>query len=284
MSFYKPVSVDRYDILRARALYGVWYGATVGIAFAVFAWGIDAYQLSAANSLHPWLKFVGGLVPAMLLGALAGWLTSRLDKPMYSVAIWGVAGLAFAWLTVNLPLQIAPRLIEAAEPGIAGLLHYEYYPEFSSRITVAFIWIAIFIFMVGLLQLPLSDTGVFSVSLMGKLSPILVAVVLMGICGTIIDGLNNELLRGPVQSMDASIQFYVDNLGRDIPAKEAREMHLGSLRAIKDLVTPDRKLIVSGYNERLEEVNVLVHFEDAWVECRVFYNQPINCVPVSGMP
>lgn len=284
MSVYKPVSFDRYEILRAKALYGVWYGITVGFAFAFFAWGIDAFQLSAANSLHPWLKFFGGLVPAVVVGAAAGWLSTRLDKPIYSVAIWGVAALAFAWLTVRLPLQIAPQLIEAAEPGIAGLLHYEYYPEFSSRITVAFIWIAIFVFMVGLLQLPLSDTGVFSTSIMGRLSPIVVAIVLMGICGTIIDGLNNELLRGPVQSMDATIQFYVDNLGKEIPAKEAREMHLGSLRAIKDLVTPDRKLIVSGYNERLEEVNVLVRFDTAWVECRVFYNQPINCTEVSTAP
>ncbi len=284
MSAYKPVAIDRYEILRAKALYGVWYGITVGSAFALFAWGIDAYQLSAANSLHPWLKFIGGLVPAMIVGATAGWLSTRLDKPLYAVAVWGVAALAFAWLTVRLPLQIAPELIEAAEPSIAGLLHYEYFPEFSSRITVAFIWIAIFVSMVGLLQLPLSDTGVFSASIMGRLSPILVAIVLMGICGTIVDGLNNELLRGPVQSMDATLQFYVDNLGKDIPAKEAREMHLGSLRAIKGLVTPHRKLIVSGYNERLEEVNVLVRFDTAWVECRVFYNQPVNCEQVSGIP
>ncbi len=105
---------------------------------------------------------------------------------------------------------------------------------------LAFIWISIFVSIGGLLQLPLSDTGVFSASIMGRLSPLVVAIVLMGICGTIVDGLNNELLRGPVQSMNATIQFYVDNLGKEIPAKESRHMHLGSLRAVQDLVTADR--------------------------------------------
>jgi hypothetical protein len=284
MSVYKPISADRRDVVRAKQVYGFWYGAIAGFAFAIFAWGIDAYLLSSSNSLHPWLKLAGGAVPCTIIGGLIGWLSARLDKLIYSVALWGFVSLAFAWLTVRLPLQIAPRLIEAVEPGIAGLLHYEYYPEFSSRVTVAFIWIAIFVSIAGLLQLPLSHSGVFSTSIIGRLSPILLSVVLMGICGTIIDGLNNEPLRGPVQSMNATIQFYVDHLGGEMPAGEARLMHAGSLRAVEDLVTVDRKLIVSGYNERLEEVNVLVHFDNAWVECKVFYSQPINCLEVAGTP
>jgi hypothetical protein len=230
------------------------------------------------------MKFFGGVIPAVIIGGLAGGLSARLDKAFFAVLIWAVAALIFAWLTVMLPLQITPRLLGLAEPGLKGLLHYEYYPEFSARIGVAFAWITIFMFISGLLQLPLSESAVFSTSVLGKVSPMLISLVLMGIAGTIVDGLNNELLRNPINELDATIQFYIDNQGKEVDLKESRRMHQGSLRAIHELVTPERSLIVSGHNEFLEEVDVLVKFKDAWVECQVLYSQPVNCKQVGQTP
>jgi hypothetical protein len=282
MKLYKPVTPERPDVLRSKWIYGCWYGVALGLAFSIFAWGIDAYVLSQANSLHPWLKFIGGVIPSVLIGGIAGWLSARLGKALFAVAIWALAAGAFAWLTVMLPLQITPRLLEMIEPGIRGLLHYEYYTGFASRIGIAFVWIAIFVTISGLLQLPLSDSAVFSTSFLGKVAPMLVSLVLMGISGTIIDGLNNELLRTPLQTMDATIQFYVDHQNSEVDPMLSRKMHLGALRAVQEAVTPNRSLIVSGYNEYLEEVDVLVRFDHAWVECSVLYNQPINCAEVAA--
>ncbi len=284
MSTYQPISPDRSDILHAKRIYGIWFGAALGLTFAVFAWGVDAFLLSTMNSLHPWIKFVGGAVPSLIVGALAGWLSARIDKPIIAVLIWAVASLAFAWLTVMLPLQIAPRLLGVIEPEVQSLLHYTYYPGFSSRVGVAYVWIVIFVSIAGLLQLPLSDGAVFSTSWLGKLAPMLVGLVLMSISGTIIDGLNNEPLRSPIDSLNLTIQFFVDHDGQEIDVLESRRMHLGSLRPVGDLVTSERSLIVSGYDEYLGEVNVLVRFENAWVDCKVFYNQPINCKQVGNVP
>jgi len=284
MSTYKPISTERSDVLRAKQIYGIWFGAALGFAFSVFAWGVDAYSLSQMNSLHPWIKFVGGAIPCMVIGALAGWLSAKYGKPIIAVGIWAVAALSFAWLTVMLPLQIAPRLLGFIEPQVQGLLQYTYYPGFVSRIGVAFAWIVIFVSIAGLLQLPLSEGAVFSTSFLGKLAPMLVCLFLMSISGTIIDGLNNELLRSPVDSLNSTIQFFVDHQGKEVDLIESRKMHQGALRVIQDSVTPERKLIVSGYDEYLSEVNVLVKFKDDWVECEVFYNQPLNCEKVANTP
>ncbi|MEO8355395.1 MAG: hypothetical protein ABI621_05755 [Chloroflexota bacterium] len=284
MSIYQPLSPERSDVLRSKRIYGIWFGAALGFTFALFAWGVDAFLLSTMNSLHPWIKFVGGTVPSIIVGALAGWLSARIDKAIIAVLIWAVASLAFAWLTVMLPLQIAPRLLGAIEPEVQSLLHYTYYAGFSARVGVAYVWIVIFVSIAGLLQLPLSDGAVFSTSWLGKLAPMLVGLVLMSISGTIIDGLNNELLRSPIDSLNLTIQFMVDHQGQEIDVLESRRMHLGSLRAVETLITPQRRLIVSSYDEYLNEVNVLVKFERAWVECKVFYNQPINCKQVGNVP
>ncbi len=277
MSFYKPLSTDRTDVLRAKRIYGIWFGVALGFIFAVFAWGVDAYQLSHMNSLDPWIKFVCGAVLCAIIGGLAGWLSAKFDKPLIALPIWIVAALLFAWLTVTLPLQIAPRILTLIEPDTEGLLHYAYYEEFATRIGVAFGWIVILASLAGLLQLPLSEGAVFSTSFVGKLAPMLVTLVLMGIAGTIIDGLNNELLRSPIEALNSSIQYYVDHQGQQVDLAESRKMHQGALRVIKDVITPRRQLTVSGYDEYLTEVDVLVKFEKAWVECQVFYNQPANC-------
>ena len=149
MSIYQPISPERSDVLRAKRIYGIWFGAALGLTFSIFAWGMDAYLLSRMNSLHPWLKFVAGAIPCILIGAFAGWLSAKSGKPILAILIWAFASLAFAWLIVMLPLQIAPRLLGWIEPQVQGLLHYEYYPGFSSRIGVAFVWISIFVSTYG---------------------------------------------------------------------------------------------------------------------------------------
>jgi hypothetical protein len=280
MSAFQPISTDRTDILRAKKIYGIWFGATLGLTFSIFAWGVDSYLLSHMNSLHPWLKFVAGAIPSILIGGLAGWLSAKFGKPLFAVLIWGVASLCFAWLTVMLPLQIAPRLMTMIEPQMQGLLRYEYYPGFASRVGVAFVWIGIFVSIAGLLQLPLSEGAVFATSFFGKIVPMLVGLFLMAISGTIIDGLNNELLRSPIDALNLTIQFAIDHQGQKVDLLQARTMHVGALRAVQDSVTPERKLIVSTYDEYLSEVYVLVKFQNDWVECQVFYNQPLNCKEV----
>ena len=193
-------------------------------------------------------------------------------------------GFFLAWLVVTLPTVIFPRLLTLLEPEVQQYLHYVYYPEFSTRIGVAFAWIIMFVAIAGLLQLPLSEGAVFSTSVLGKIAPILVGLVLVGIAGTIVDGLNNELLRTPVEELNASIQFAVDHKGQQVDKTESRKYRQASLRVVKDMITPDRKMIVSGYDAFLGEVNVLVKFDKAWVECQVMYNQPVNCKQVGTIP
>jgi hypothetical protein len=278
----ETASAIRPEVLHSKHMFGIWFGAALGFSFAIFAWGIDSFLLNRMNGLYPWLKFLGGVVPCALVGGLAGWLSARLDKPLFAILIWGAAAAAFAWLTVSLPLQITPRILSAVEPGIQDLLHYTYYEAFSTRLGIAYVWISIFVSLAGLLQIPLSDSAVFSTSFLGRLSPILVTLVLMTICGTIVDGLNNELLRSPIDVINTTVQFALDNRGREVTPAESRRMRLSALRNVQDLITQERKFIVSGYDQFLEQVYVLARFDRAWVECELVVNQLLNCEQVGN--
>ncbi len=273
-------SVPTRSVLRTKEIYGVWYGIALGLAFAIFTWGIDAYSLQQLHGLAPWLKFIVGVIPCTLVGALAGWFAIRLDKPILAMFLWAIAGLLFTWLAVNLPLQVTPRVLKFIAPDAASLLHYTYYPEFSARFGVAYFWLAIFMSLAGLLQLPLSDSAVFSTSFFGKIAPLLVVSVLMIIAGTTMDNLNNENLRAPVDTVNTAVQYQLDHQGQKIDPLVYRRMHLASLRPVENLVTPERKFIISGYDEVLGDVQVLGKFERGWVECDLFYNQLMNCKQV----
>jgi hypothetical protein len=277
MNFNQSDLNTRPEILLAKQRYGMWFGIVIGSAFAIFTWGIDAYQLSTVNGFHPWLKFVVGAVPAMTAGGLTGWLSAKFDKTIVALLLWTLTAAFYAWLTLSLPLQIAPALFNIIEPDLRGLLHFVYYPDFVVRIGVAFAWIFLFVSVIGLLQIPLSEPAVFSTTLFSKLIPILFCFILTGICGTIVDGLNNEQPRLSVIAMNSTIQFFVDHQGKATDPTEARQKHVGSLRAVQNLVTPERKLTVSSYDAYQGEIDILIRFKNAWVECAVFYNQPGNC-------
>ncbi len=271
---------ERPELLRAKVIYGIWFGMALGFSFAIFAWGIDAYQLAQFHGLYPWLKFPLGVLLCTIIGAVAGWLSARLDKPLLSLLIWAITASVFAWLTINLPLRIVPRLLNVLQPGIKDLLHYNYYEAFSARFGVAFVWIVIFISIAGLLQIPLSEPAIFSTSFFGKIAPMLVTLVIMGVCGGIIDNLSNEPLRTPVYMLNTAVQFMVNNQGKQIDPATSRSMHLGGLRPVGNLITPDYKLIVSGYDQNLENVQVLTRFKDGWSECGFIDGELLSCKQV----
>lgn len=275
----------RPEILQARHRYGMYFGMALGLTFALATWGIDAILLNNVHGLRPWIKFAAGAIPCMIIGGFTGWLSAKLDKSVLSFVLWLLAASFFAWMTVSVPIQIAPRLLNIVEPETQGLLHYTYYENFAFRISVAYIWIAIFVSMIGLLQIPLSESAVFSTSGGGKIFPMLVCAVVMWICGTIVDSsLVNEPLRSATTALDATLQFSLEHQGQEIDRATSLEMHLGSLRTIQSVISPQYKLMVSGYDEYFGEVQVLARFEKSWVECTVVYNQPSTCHEVGEAP
>ena len=76
------------EVVRSKRIYGMYYGAAAGLAFAAAAWGWDAYLLSRFHALYPWIKLIVGALASGLVGGLAGWLSARLDKVILSVLIW----------------------------------------------------------------------------------------------------------------------------------------------------------------------------------------------------
>jgi len=269
---------QRPDITRLKSRFGTAYGMMIGLAFAAFTWGIDGYSLSRAHALYPWLKFIIGALICMCIAGLAGWLVARFEKATLAPLFYIVVALVFSWLAIGLPFQIFPKVAAWLNPETGKLLNYVFYEEsFNSRFVIAMIWVSIFVIFAGILQIPLTEPAAFSISSFGKIAPLLVCSVIMLINGTIVDNLNNEPLRLAVLEMNNTIQFSLDHQGEEVDRPLARSMHVASLRAVEDVISQPRQLIVGSYDQWLGQIHVLVQFGNRWVDCAVVYNQPSFC-------
>ena len=274
-------SADRKDIIRAKHRYGIAYGIIAGLGFALSNWGMDAYLLSQVNALHPWLKLIVAALICAPVGGLAGWLATRLDKPLFSVLLWLAAGGVFAWLSVANTFQIYPALLGRLNPEIQPLLNYSTYDILETNGVMVYIWTAIFWSIIGVIQQPLLDQAVFSVSIFPKLSPFLVSVALILIGGLFVDNMNNEPLRSPILALDKTIQFAIDTQGQEVDSATARRMHVAATRTVTDWLNRPRYYFVSKFDDLLGVVNVIVDFGGDMADCTVVYNQASYCKPLT---
>lgn len=273
---------QRPDVIRLKHRIGIIYGAVTGLSFALASWGLDAFLISQANGLYPWLKFIIGALICMLAGGLAGWLVARLEKAFWGIPVYLVLSLVFSWLIVALPFQIFPAVVSWLDPETGRLLNYTFYEGFGTRFAIAVGWISLFLALVGVLQIPLAEPAAFATSFFGRIAPLLVASVVMIISGSIVDTLNNEPLRTALLHMENTIEFGVEHQGQEVDRALARTMRQASLRTVQEVLDQPRKLIVGSYDQYLDQIHVLVRFGDTWTDCIVVYNQPSFCKYVEG--
>lgn len=269
-------------MINRKRRYGIVYGAVVGLAFAVSTWGMDGYILSQSHGFLPWLKpILAGLFCA-LAGGMAGWATARFERWLVTAAVWLGAAAFFGWLTISLPLQIAPQIAAWVEPSLTPMLEIMSFDQLTARFAVAMLWITPFIVIAGGLQNTLVESSVFAASRGGSIAPFLLGILVVSISGVIVDSFNNEPVRSAVVAMDRAIQFVLDNRGLEVDPALSRKNHAGSLRGIGDDVTARRAMTVTGYSSDLGEFRIALKFERILADCVVVYNQPAFCKAAQG--
>jgi hypothetical protein len=284
MNIFNPPSQDttvRPDILKTKHRFGIAYGVVAGLAFAAATWGGDAILMSRIHAYQPWLKLIVGILVCAPVGGLAGWLSARLDKPLFSALLWLAAAAVFAWLSTINSFRIFPALVTQIDPEFQSFVNYTVYENLGTRTALAYMWTGIFGLLVGVLQLPLSEGAVFSASYGSKLTPLLVSMLVMVLCGVIVDNLNNEPFRSPVIALHRVVEFAIETRGQEIDPKLARDMRRSTVRAIEDWLGRPYYFVIASFDRELGQIHVYANFGGDWADCTVVYSQPSFCKPLS---
>jgi hypothetical protein len=268
----------RPDVIRSKRLTGLIYGIVSGLAFATAVWGWDGYILSQSHAYLPWLSLSVALVYCAIGGAAAGWLTARFESVLLGSFFWLVSALLFAWLVINLPLQVSPLIVSKINPQLGALLNFPLDAEIGFRIGLAAAWVILFMLVAGVAQLPITESSVYSTSFMGKIIPFFFCIVVISLSGTVADSLINAHFRDAITALDNTIQFTLDNKSNpQMDEALARRMHASSLDAVKEYIGQSRYLFVGSYNNTFGDIHVLILFEDQWVDCTIIYAQLSFC-------
>ena len=272
------------EISRKKQIAGFLYGLAAGLAFAIFAWWIDALLLARAHGAFAWVKFLPGIFICAVSGGVVGWLSMLVQKVWFTMLIWLAQALFYSHLILWLPLKLAPPLIKIFNPALGEYLKYPYYPELQQNLWIGFVFIAAVSIVCALLEGILIEQALFTSGKFSLIVPLVVAAMAFALVGKTSDTLLNKHLRDPILSVDKVIEVTLEYEGKEVPSEVARKMRLFALSQVTKAVTSQRKLILSNFDEMMGQVDVLVDFEGQWVKCPVIWNQVSSCSLVNVTP
>lgn len=257
----------------AKVRYGLLFGFLGGLVFALAAWGIDAVRLANAHAILPWGKLLIGGIPCVLLGALIGWLSLKIERVAVNALLWGMTGLAFAWFVGYSPFRGATSLLESVDSSVTPLVQYTVSNNLQGRIQFISIIISITFILASILLFHFIEVSSTASRWLERLWPIVAWSLFFAIAGLAADTLLHGRLRTPLIVTDDTIQFILDHKNNHIDGTVARAMHLRALDPVKELLHQPRRLILADYDDTIVQVNVLIDFDGTWVRCSMLDNQ-----------
>ena len=272
------------NVKHKKLKYGLSYGLVGGVAFAIFAWGVDAVLLTLAHATFPWIKFIPGLIICTLAGGLVGWLTIRFENHLIALLLWFLLAVLFSWLVVWLPLTGAPGIIKLLDPELATRFDFSQVQDIYQFRLVGLLAVGLAAIISGLLEINLVENALLAPSGFTHILTLLVCLILFGVGGSSTDHLINTNFREPIQAVDKLIQFAADNEGKEVPSITARAMHLSAAKDLDEYLQSPRQLTIIAFDPPLGMMNILVNFDGSLVQCTAIYSQPTNCVILSGTP
>jgi uncharacterized membrane protein len=260
------------------------FGVVSGFTFSLSTWVYEAIIYSQAHVAYAWIPLVVGTVVVVCLTTMAAWLTYLINKTLLGIIFWLMAAGLITELIIALPLRIGPRLMLLFEPGLRDWLPLAlpYDDTIKGWIFVGFLSLGFFFAFPGLLQIVLVDQAAYAVTTASRLAPYLFCITVMLLGSFLAGNLVNDQLRTPFTATDAVIKFTLDNQGKTIDPTVARNMHLGSVKAISSLLDNPRRLFLGPIRPASGQVEILIDFSGTWASCTTVYGAPVFCEPISN--
>lgn len=273
------VSPDSRTLSRAsRVWQGLLFGASVGLIFALVAWGRDALILAGVSAYLAWAKLLAGGVASVVLGGIAGVLVSASDRSQVGLVAWGLAAVVLGWIATHLPYEGLSQLGGWLDPRFDGLNIYPFVSSARVRGTFATVIITGLFALGGAYQLSTLDMIHAAYSRVGRLLPLVLPVGLVGIAGLAVDGLVNAPLRASQVEVVRLIRFVLERGDEAIDSELAREMHISSLQSVREILAPPQEVMLSAYDARsLSTLTVDVDLGQDWIRCTALGSQVVYC-------
>ena len=255
---------------------GLLFGLLAGSTLLIVAWGFDGWTLDRADGILPWAKACLGAACVLLPLSVLGWFSIGPRRGATSAGLWLLAGVLTGWLAAQVAFRFFPWALARWAPDAARFVAYNYGIGPSGRGVLSSIACGLAFFVAGVVIQSLVEGWRGATYPVSRALTLLVWVGLFVLSGAAVDGLVNRPLRVPVETIDDLISFRLSDAAA-MGTERARLLHASVLNPAEDLFPRRHRLVVSGYDETVTTVRVLVDFEGSWVECTLIGDEPVFC-------
>ena len=254
------------------------YGVIIGFTYALIYWGYDSLILLNSHVAYAWLQFVIGAICSVLIFSLAAILTYLTNRSLAGLVIWVLAARLVAELTIAIPLKIVPFIMKVFEPEIAiWVPAHSYSSTTDTWITIAFIGLAIFCGILGLLQIVLVEQASSSQALFSRIMPFILSSIIIVIGSVMVINLVQERLQPAMVAVDDLITFAIDNQGVEVEPALSREMHYGAVRGVIDYIKTPYRLFFGDFDRTFTQIDIIIDFHGKWVTCKTVAGNITYC-------
>lgn len=271
--------MDQANRTKVRDKTGMVLGAIAGLVFAFGAWGIDAVQLYAAHAVLPWVKFLAGLLCAVFLGSLCGFLTARSSNILVIILLWVIWGGIVSWVASQLPFEYLSSWVARSFPSLAGEIRYPMPAYYERRVFLS--WLISF-GLTFLFSLPFSnlvDQVTANVHTGSSVVSVLITSALIFGLGLSIDSLYNKPFRSALEGTNDAIQLALQHPEALESGKLSNQYGLLGVRTMRAYLDQSYILLVESYDQTIESVQVRVMFETGSFSCACSNNLIYMCTP-----
>ena len=282
------VSHDAETWARVRATYlrvGAIGGAVIGLGLALGTWGPDvAAQLDTPLQGNLLVAVVGSAL-LVLLGALAGYASARIDRALAGLLIWLAAAILVFLVISRAPYNGRTWLVGLSDSRFAGLPLYPYDGFGHGR--AAFFIVLLFAFL-GVTHVIRLEALRGSLGAKDRLSAQTVTLLLVHLAaafgvGLVADSAVNAPLRVAPQLVHEAIRTGRTYQGDLFALSRERQLNYNAISGVRNQMSANYTLQI-GESDLVESLTVIVvaHFDNgAWINCRVLADQLSFCYDAS---
>ncbi len=246
-----------------------------GLAYAIFAWGIDGYILQKNNGSIPWLKLFIGVIPSVLIFLFASWLSARNNNLLSRSFIWITTAVIISLIVPIVSVRGIEFFTKVLYPNIADQINYVLPDSISGRLFVTIVMSTILCFIGGMLIESAGDAFIKSSGVLGWMLPALICAAFFGGAGYVADSNFNIQLREHVQDVNQQIEL-VSQMNQTSMSESQRRLIRRFTKLDVDLNSP-RRLIVATFDPAISQSVILVNFNGAWASCTAFNGMVSTC-------
>ncbi len=131
---------------------GILNGALVGLALAAGVWAGAVVNLLRHPLREAWPSYAVGLVAMVLLGAAAGWITTRWNRGPVRLLAWLLVALAMTWIIGLRARELQNLVIGLIDSRFRGLAVVDADEAVGAGLWIAGFFIVLILVLLGVVQ------------------------------------------------------------------------------------------------------------------------------------